>query len=175
MFTILILWLFALPSALPHQQKRCSNALKNPSFEDGLSPWLDIAFGSWLQRGVFTSAEGGHAGPNFYFAQSNATVSHTTLTLSQSDISIPAGTAIDCSVWIASNRPGNVGSTHIDVFMDQVECGNANLGTNGWVKIGGKINVEGDKHTMSIVIVSDKTGPEGSKVWVDDALAGVGC
>jgi hypothetical protein len=59
--------------------------------------------------------------------------------------------------------------------MDQVECGTANLGTNGWVKVGGKIDVEGDKHTMSIVIVSDKTGPEGSKVWVDDALAGVGC
>jgi hypothetical protein len=183
MFAILFLWLLtilptvnALPSTSAHHQKRCTNALQNPSFESGLSPWLDIAFGSWLQRGVFTSAEGGHTGPNFYFGQSNATVSRTTLTLSQSDISIPAGTTVDCSAWVASNRPGNVGSTRVEVFMDEITCGQAvYMGTNGWVKVGGNIKVDGDKHSMSIVIVSDATGPEGSKVWVDDGMAGIGC
>ncbi|KAF1920474.1 hypothetical protein BDU57DRAFT_440199 [Ampelomyces quisqualis] len=166
----------ALLSTPLHPQKRCTNALQNPSFESDLAPWLDIAFGSWLQRGIYTSAEGGHSGPHFYFAQSNATVSHTTLTLSQSDISIPAGSSVECAAWVASNRPGNVGSTRVEVFMDEVTCGQAvYLGTNGWAKVGGDVKVNGDKHSMSIVIVSDATGPEGSKVWVDEAMAGTGC
>jgi hypothetical protein len=135
-----------------------------------------MAFGSWAQRGIYTSAEGGHNGRNFYFAESNATVSDTTMTLSQSELSIPSGTTVECSVWVASRRPGNVGSTRVEVFMDQVTCGSAAyLGTNGWQKVGGKVTVNGDSHTMSIVVLSDETGPEGGQIWVDDASVGIEC
>jgi hypothetical protein len=187
MFAILLLWslafipfLNAIPTTPPpthaNIQRSCTNALQNPSFESGITPWLAMAFGSWAQRGVYTSAEGGHSGPNFYFAESNATVSETSITLSQSDFSIPSGTAVECSAWVASRRPGNVGSTRVEVFMDGTTCGSpVYMGTNGWQKVGGKVTVNGDSHTMSIVIVSDETGPEGGQVWVDDALAGVGC
>ncbi|KAH7394013.1 hypothetical protein DE146DRAFT_633937 [Phaeosphaeria sp. MPI-PUGE-AT-0046c] len=188
MFTTLFLWsllflpfLHAIPTTIPPPpstlQKRCTNALQNPSFESGISPWLDMAFGSWAQRGIYTSAEGGHSGRNFYFAQSNATVAQTTLTLSQSEVSIQAGTTVDCSVWVSSNRPGNVGSTRVEVFLDEVTCGSAvYMGTNGWTKVGGSVVVgSGETHTMSVVIANGETGPEGSKVWIDDAVVGAGC
>ncbi|KAH8724613.1 hypothetical protein GQ44DRAFT_256928 [Phaeosphaeriaceae sp. PMI808] len=173
-------FLNAIPTdQLPHVaglQKRCTNALQNPSFESGISPWLEMGFGSWSQRGIFTSAEGGHDGRNFYFGMSNATVADCTLTLSQSNLSIPSGTIIDCSAWVASNRPGNVGSTRVEVFVDQVTCGSAvYLGTTGWVKVGGKVTVKGDSHTLTIVVVSDESGPAGAQVWVDDATVGIGC
>lgn len=136
-----------------------------------------MAFGSWAQRGIYTSAEGGHSGRNFYYAQSNATVAETTLTLSQSDVSVQAGSTVDCSVWVSSNRPGNVGSTRVEVFLDQVTCGNpVYMGTNGWMKVGGSVVVSGEKtHTLSVVIANGETGPEGSQVWIDDAVIGGGC
>jgi hypothetical protein len=183
MFTILLLWSLAfLPfiTAIPTNplalQKRCTNALQNPSFESGISPWLEMGFGSWAQRGIFTSSQGGHQGRNFYYGQSNASVADSTMTLSQSSLSIPSGTTVDCSAWVASNRPGNVGSTRVEVFLDEVTCGSAvYLGTTGWVKVGGNMVVTGDVHTMAIVVVSDQAGPEGGQTWVDDALLGVGC
>jgi hypothetical protein len=186
MFAILLLWSLAfLPflNAIPttqlaptNLQKRCTNALQNPSFESGVSPWLAMGFGSWAQRGIYTSNEGGHEGRNFYFGQSNASVADATMTLSQSNLSIPSGTTVDCSTWVASNRPGNRGSTRVEVFLDEVTCGSAvYLGTSGWVKVGGKMVVSGDSHTLAIVVVSDEAGPEGGQTWVDDALVGMGC
>jgi len=186
MIALLLIWALAFlpflnampttPLPLSTLQKRCSNVLQNPSFESGVSPWLEMGFGSWAHRGVYTQASGGHDGRNFYWGQSNATVAEATLTLSQSELSIPSGTTIECSAWVASDRPGNVASTGVEVFMDGVTCGNAvNLGTNGWVKVGGKITVSGDSHTYTIVVISDTTGPQGSQIWVDDAVVGTGC
>jgi hypothetical protein len=64
----------------------------------------------------------------------------------------------------------------VEVFLDEITCGSAAyLGTNGWVKVGGKVVVKGDSHTLAIVVSSDETGPDGSEVWVDDALVGGGC
>lgn len=136
-----------------------------------------MAFGSWAQRGVYTSGEGGHQGRNFYFARSNATVADATLTLSQSEFSIPAGSTVGCSVWVSSNRPGNVGNTRVEVFLDGVTCGNAvYMGTNGWIKVGGNVVAgSGETHTMSVVITSGETGPDGGQVWIDDAVVGAGC
>ena len=135
-----------------------------------------MAFGSWAIRGIYTSASGGQEGRNFYFAQSNTTVADATLTLSQSELSIPSATTVDCSAWVASNRPGNVGSTRVEVFLDGATCGSAvYLGTNGWVKVGGKVTVNGGSHTLAIVVVSDEAGPEGGQIWVDDAMIGIGC
>jgi hypothetical protein len=181
MFPALLLWTLSfLPflAAIPTTplQKRCTNALQNPSFEAGESPWLAMAFGSWAQRGVYTSANGGAEGRNFYFGQSNATIADATLTLSQSGLAIPAGTTVDCSTWVASNRPGNMGSTRVEVFLDEQTCGSAvYLGTTGWTKVGGKIKVSGESHTLAIVVVSDESGPEGGLIWIDDAVVGIGC
>lgn len=184
MFTTLFLWsilflpfLHAIPTSQPPPRKRCTNALQNPSFESGLSPWLDMAFGSWAQRGIYTSAEGGHEGRNFYFARSNATVADATLTLSQTDVKLQAGSTVDCSIWVSSNRPGNVGNTRVEVFVDERTCGTAQyMGTNGWLKVGGSVVVSGtETHTISVVITSGETGEEGGLVWIDDAVVGTGC
>jgi hypothetical protein len=186
MSTTFIFWFLALLpfiDAIPTLQaptaglqKRCNNILQNPSFESGLSPWLDIGFGSWIERSVMTSAQGGHDGKYYYFGQSNAVVSHTSFTLSQSGLSISAGTTVDCSAWVASDRLGNVGSTSVQLFINEASCGGpVYLGTNPWVKVGGKVTVDQDSHTFSIVVISDVTGSDGSKTWVDDAFVGMGC
>jgi hypothetical protein len=182
MLSTLLLWTLAsLPflHAIPTTplQKRCTNALSNPSFESGLDPWLAMHFGSWAQYGVYTSSEGGHShSRNFYYARSNASVSDATMTLSQSGLNISSGTTVECSAWVASSRPGNVGSTRVEVFLDQVTCGSpAYLGTNGWQKVGGSVVVSGDSHTLAIVVSSDETGPDGSEIWVDDGIVGTGC
>lgn len=144
MFT-LIFWAFALaqsinaaPTGLPASiEKRCSNILQNPSFESGLPPWLDIVFGPWAKRGVFTSAQGGHNSRQFYLVRSDATVSHGTVALSQSGLSIPAGTAVDCSVWVASDHPGDSSNTSVQLFIDDVSCGApVSLSTHAWIKVG---------------------------------------
>jgi hypothetical protein len=201
MLTILILWALAfVPSldAIPisrmiNFQKRCNNMLQNPSFESGLSPWLDIVFGPWAQRGVYTSTQGGHDSKSSYLGQSGALVSQTTLTLSQSGLFIPAGTTVDCSAWVASIRPGNVGNMGVELFVDEMSCGApVSFGTNSWIKVcripmmacklcsmylqvNGKATVSQDSHTFSIVVFSDVNGPEGSTTWVDDAFVGMGC
>jgi hypothetical protein len=181
MLLTILIWAFAflpfLATATPTPFKRCTNALQNPSFENGLDPWLAMHFGSWALRGVYTSSEGGHSSTrNFYYARSNASVSEATMTLSQSGLTIPAGTTVDCSAWVASSRPGNVGSTRVEVFLDEVTCGSvAFLGTNGWQRVGGKVTVAGETHTLAIVVSSDETGEEGSEVWVDNGMVGTGC
>lgn len=184
MLTTILIWSLALlpflnaipTTPLSQPMKRCTNILQNPSFESGVSPWLEMGFGSWAARGVYTQASGGHDGRNFYWGQSNATAAESTLSVSQSELQIPSGTTVECSVWVASNRPGNVASTAFEVFLDGVTCGTAiNLGTTGWVKVGGKLAVSGDSHTFTVVVSSDTTGPQGSQVWIDDAVLGAGC
>jgi hypothetical protein len=142
MFT-LIFWAFAhcvnaTPIGLATSiEKRCSNILQNPSFESGLYPWLDIVFGPWAKRGVFTSAQGGHNSRQFYLANSDATVSHGTIALSQSGLYIPAGTTVDCSVWVASNHQGDSSNTSVQLFIDEVSCGApVPLSTHPWIKVG---------------------------------------
>lgn len=187
MFTVLLIWALAFLPLLnaiptPSQEspllpKRCTkNALQNPGFESGEYPWLAMVSGSWAERGVRTSADGGHEGHNFYWGRSNATVQDVTLTLSQSELSIPSGTTVDCSAWVASSRPGNIGATRVEVFLDGITCGSPMyFGTSGWAKVGGKVVVSGDSHTLAIVIVSDEAGPEGGLVWVDEASLEYGC
>ncbi|KAF2827651.1 hypothetical protein CC86DRAFT_214484 [Ophiobolus disseminans] len=186
MLTTILIWALALlpflnampttPLSQPALEKRCSNVLQNPSFESGVSPWLEMAFGSWASFGVFTQSAGGHDGRNFYWGQSNATAAVSTLSVSQSAVRIPSGTTVECSVWVASSRPGNVASTAVEVFLDGITCGSAAyLGTTGWVKVGGKITANGDSHTFTVVITSDTTGPQGSQIWIDDAVLGASC
>lgn len=165
----------ALPAPQSNPQKRCSNLLANPSFESGESPWQTMALGSWETRGIYTSSEGGHEGNNFFYAHTNATVADATMNLSQYGFSIPSGAAVDCSAWIASRRPGNVGATKVQVMLDGQTCGEAYFGTNGWIKVGGKVTVGEGPHTMAIVVLSDQAGPDGASVWVDDAFVGSGC
>lgn len=126
-------------------------------------------------RSIYTSAEGGHDGRNFFFGHSNATIGAATVTLSQSGLSIPAGSTVDCSAWIASSRPENVGATRVDVFLDGSTCGTGYFGTNGWEKVGGQVQVQGDSHTLAVVMSSDGAGAEGWSVWLDDLWVGVGC
>ncbi|KAH3997833.1 hypothetical protein HBI25_099080 [Parastagonospora nodorum] len=181
---ILMLWAFAFAhpiNAIPTRpatsiKKRCSNILQNHSFESGLYPWLDIVFGPWAERGVFTSAQGGHNSRQFYLIHSNATVSHGTVALSQSGLSIPSGTTVDCSAWIASNHPGGSDNTSVELFIDEVSCGApVSLSTHPWIKVNGKATVSQDSHTFSIVVTSEVTGSDGSTTWVDDAFVGMGC
>ncbi|KAJ4365687.1 hypothetical protein N0V83_008307 [Neocucurbitaria cava] len=121
--------------------KRCDNKLANPSFESGESPWLAMVTSSWTTRAVYTSAQGGHQGSNFYYGHSNSTID-STLTISQSAINIEAGASVECAAWIASSRPGNVGSTRVEVFLDGESCGMQYLGTTGWTRVGGRLGDE---------------------------------
>lgn len=158
-------------------QTRCSNVLRNPSFESGDAPWVVLALGSWEQRGIYTSPEGGHHGRNFFYAHSNATIAETSINLSQSILSeISSGATVECSAWVSSQRPGNKGNTRVHVFVNELQCGDAAyLGTSGWIKAGGKVRVGPGPYTFSVVVFSDESGPEGSTVWVDDAWVGIGC
>ena len=137
-----------------------------------------MLFGSWSSyRGIYTSPTGGASGSNFYYALSNSTID-STLTLSQSGINIPVGVEVECSAMVASRRPGNVGATRVEVFLDGVSCGGARwLGTSGWTRVGGKVRVgevQGG-HTVAVTLVSDEAGEEGWAVWVDDVVVGEGC
>jgi hypothetical protein len=157
-------------------QKRCTNAVANPSFESGLSPYLDMVVGAWESRGVYTSAGGGHTGLNFYYGHSNATVD-STLTLAQSGLKLPQYGEVEVSAWVASNRPGNVGSTHVEVFLDGVLCGSTDLGTTGWVKVGGKGTATASKEdgsTIAVVVLSEHASSDGWSVWLDDFFVGSG-
>ncbi|KAH9879944.1 hypothetical protein J1614_001968 [Plenodomus biglobosus] len=181
----------------------CSNpnALQNPSFESSLSPWLDIVTSSFSTRGVFSGGGGGHTGPHFYYARSNSS-GEATLTLSQSFVwgELGAGSVggakakgevegelegaadIECSAWISSFRPGNIGFTHVEVFLDGVRCGDVRrLGTSGWTRVGGRVGAgevgvaDGGVHSLAVVIVSYGASEEGWQVWVDDVVVGVAC
>jgi hypothetical protein len=135
-----------------------------------------MGFGAWSTRGIYTSSEGGHDGRNFFYGHSNATIGQATTTVSQSGLNIPAGTTVDCSAWIASSRPGNVGATRVEVFLDGVTCGGVGwFGSNGWEKVGGQVQVQGDSHTLAVVASSDGAGEDGWSVWIDDVWVGVGC
>ncbi|KAL6705286.1 hypothetical protein ACN47E_007096 [Coniothyrium glycines] len=169
---------FPPPRAAPPLAKRCTNLLSNPSFETGIDPWLAMLTGSFTdQRGIYTSSSGGHSGANFYYAHGNSSVD-ATLTLSQSGFAIGSAAPgeMECSTWVASRRPGNVGSTRVEVFLDGISCGTQYLGTTGWTKVGGKVKPSSDQtHTIAIVVNSDEAGDQGWSLWVDDVTVGQGC
>ncbi|KAH7378842.1 hypothetical protein BKA66DRAFT_571625 [Pyrenochaeta sp. MPI-SDFR-AT-0127] len=164
------------PLTLASLARRCENKIQNPSFEYGVDPWLAMVSGSWATRGVYTSGGGGHQGSNFYYGHSNSTVD-STLTISQSSISIPNGGQVECAAWVASRRPGNIGSTRVEIFLDGQTCGIGYLGTTGWTRIAGKVSVSGDGavHTLAVVAISDEASEEGWQFWLDDLSVGVGC
>ncbi|OAL46023.1 hypothetical protein IQ07DRAFT_603433 [Pyrenochaeta sp. DS3sAY3a] len=152
--------------------KRCTNnALQNPGFEAGIDPWLPMVSGSWATRGVYTAAGGGHSGANFYYGYSNSTID-TTLTIGQSGIK--ASGRVGCGAWVASRRPGNVGSTRVEVFLDGQSCGLAYLGTTGWTRVGGSVDAQGGElgSTIAVTVFSDEASEEGWSVWVDDVWVG---
>lgn len=84
---------------------------------------------------------------------------------------------MECAAWVASRRPGNVGSTRVEVFLDGHSCGLAYLGTTGWTRVAGKVNVSGDGaiHTIAVVAVSDEASEEGWHIWLDNMSVGAGC
>lgn len=178
----LLLLLHTSPTTSSPLQPRCINSLQNPSFESGISPWLTIVQGSFTStRGVYTSAGGGRSGANFYYALSNASV-EASLTVSQTGFGIDGGNgrggdgSVDCSAWVASRRPGNVGSTRVEVFLDGVSCGLQYLGTSGWTKVGGRVKPGPEStHTVAVVFISDQAGEEGWSLWLDDIVVGQGC
>ncbi|KAF1946716.1 hypothetical protein EJ02DRAFT_218238 [Clathrospora elynae] len=186
---VLVLWtltlLFALSSALALPMdsadsssltKHCTNFLTNPSFEAGELPWLAMVTGSWETRGIWASSSGGHSGSNYYYGLSNSTI-ETSITLSQSGLSISPG-QVNCSAWVASSRPGNMGSTRIEVYLDDVSCAPAvQVGTTGWMKVGGTVGVQDVEggHTLAVVIVGDVATDEGWSISLDDLSVGSGC
>lgn len=163
------------PLSPPSLEKRCTNVLVNPSFEAGIDPWLNLGLGSWKTRGVFSSAQGGQNSKSF-FAESNATNAASNMAVSQSGLNIPSGTTVDCSAWVASLRPGNIGSTAIELFIDDKSCGGpVYLGNSRWVKVGGKVTLSGESHNFVVTVTVDITGPQGSMTWIDDTFVGTGC
>lgn len=103
-------------------------------------------------------------------------VAGSIMSVSQSELYISSGTTVVCEAWVATRRPGNIGSTSISVYVDDQVCGGeVKLANSGWTKVGGKVKVNGDSHSFVVVVSTDTTGPEGSMTWVDDALMGVGC
>ncbi|KAF2851091.1 hypothetical protein T440DRAFT_395160 [Plenodomus tracheiphilus IPT5] len=180
------------PTSYPKTLSQCPNALQNPSFESNLPPWMDIVTGSFQIRGAYTGLGGGHDGPHFYYARSNSSID-ATIALSQSFTVIPGlttagagagtGAVVECAAWVASFRPGNVGETSVEVFLDGVSCGGARgLGISGWTRVGGRVGaselgplLDGGVHTLVVVVISYGASEEGWQVWVDDVVVGVGC
>lgn len=164
----------ALPTAhttLNLTPRTCTNHLINPSFETGsISPWLPIVTSAWSTRGVFANPFT-HSGTHHYYAHSASTI-ESTLTLSQSGISAPVGSSVECYAWLASKR--NEGVTSVEVFLDGVSCGTMAFdgSVRGYRRVGGSVGVIGGVagmgSTIAIVATSESAGEEGWEVWIDD-------
>ncbi|KAH6637464.1 hypothetical protein C7974DRAFT_141735 [Boeremia exigua] len=164
----------AFPALAP---RACTNHLANPSFESGnVSPWLPIVESAWTTRGVFSDSFT-HGGTHHYYAHASSAVS-SSFTLSQSGISAPAGHTVDCYAWVAGRR--SEGVTMIEVFLDGVSCGTAQLGTGErrWERVGSRVRVGGNAtgmgSTIAVVATSKAAGDDGWDLWVDD-VGVVGC
>ncbi|KAH9862169.1 hypothetical protein IAQ61_010372 [Plenodomus lingam] len=165
-----------------------TNALQNPSFESDLPPWMDIVTSSFVTRGVFTSPDNrAHSGAHFYYAMSNSSVD-ASLTLSQGFGGValaPDTQSIQCTAYLASSRPDNLGFLSVELFLDGVRCGEARrLGTTGWTRVGGLVGLQeigglegwrAGGHSLAVVIIGYGAGGEGWEVWVDDVVVGRAC
>ncbi|RAR07302.1 hypothetical protein DDE82_002924 [Stemphylium lycopersici] len=161
---------------------QCTNALRNPSFESpALEPWLDMATGSFSTRGLSPAQP--HTGTSSYRAHSNSssTAAPSTLTLSQSYLSLPLGATVACWAWVQSQRPA--GRTRVQVFLDAESCGEPvwMVGTGAqWVRVGGHVVVKdvgggGVGHTVAVSVQGEGVSGEGWSVAVDDVGVGAGC
>ncbi|KAF2869044.1 hypothetical protein BDV95DRAFT_110539 [Massariosphaeria phaeospora] len=153
-------------------QRNCNhNALHNPSFNTGsLAPWISFVTGAWQQRQVRPL-------PNnpsqHYFSAHTSSVAFASLTLSQTDVSVPDGTLVDCSALVQAHRSGSGQGnfvTRFDVFIGDVSCGIGTVvnGATGWFRVGGRVRVVGDTHVAVVVVTSDKAGEHGASIGVRD-------
>ncbi|RMZ70250.1 hypothetical protein GMOD_00000319 [Pyrenophora seminiperda CCB06] len=155
----------------------CTNAVFNPTFSTGsLDPWLDFVTGSWAARGITTTSSGSHV----YTARSNSSVVTATLSLSQSNVKLVAGTTVECYTWVHTERA--TGETRVEVFLDAMPCGRlvALEPESGWTKVEGTVVVgEGDlhvQHTISVSVQGDGVmGASGWSVDVGEVGVGEGC
>jgi hypothetical protein len=77
-----------------------TNALHNPSFESGsFSPWIEETQANTEQSGVFSAA--GHNSDHAYvaFVQSKNVPETNKVSLVETDIEIPDGTIVQCSLF----------------------------------------------------------------------------
>ena len=179
MLTTTVLWVLlclssvttALPTAPRTNRRTCTNHLINQSFESGaIDPWFTIVESAWSTRGVFANPFT-HGGTHHYYARATSTIA-SSLTLSQSELDAPVGGTVDCYAWVAGKR--SEGVTRVEVFLDGVSCGAAQLGVGegGWKRVGSKVKVAGGVSgmgsTLAVVATSQSAGQEGWEVWVDD-------
>ena len=167
MFSALILSFCAMftiahpPSSHP---RACANALRNPSFESQtLDPWKVYATGSWASRAVVSGPA--HDGTHFFAAISNST-NASTVTLSQSFSLFTS--EVECEAWVmAVGDFGEKGSVRVEAFVDGVRCGGVDVGENrGWVKVGGRVRVQGGSHMVVVVGVVDGGGEIGKEIGI---------
>lgn len=71
-----------------------------------------------------------------------------------------------------------MGTTRVEVFLDEVSCGVGILGgQEGWVRVGGEVEVQGavGGSTFAVAFGSEVAGDDGWEVWVDDLVVGEEC
>lgn len=163
----------ALPTTQNNIPRACTNKLQNPSFETGdLNPWLPIVQSAWsTDRGVYPRPSPDVRGKYYYYAHALATV-ESSLTMSQSGVTIPVGSTVDCYAWVAGSRSENV--TTVTVFLDGVTCGTLDLKPRDgdWHRVGSKVKVLGGVpgmgSTMAVVAMSKGAGEDGWDIYIDE-------
>ncbi|KAI8942248.1 hypothetical protein NX059_000329 [Plenodomus lindquistii] len=166
------------PSPSPSVAPGCTvgpNLLTNPSFNTGsFAPWR-------ADRGsVILAPYGGHNDASSWTFDAPTQIE--LISASQDNVFIPSGSVVDCYAWfkqtVVSPTPdGFLPSAGYTIAIDDVFCGSpANVpgSTADWTQFGGQLTVEGNMHTITIVVSTTDVDPVmGLSVQVDDVAAAV--
>lgn len=147
------------PSLL--QRSNCTDALRNPSFESTtLEPWEVYTSGSWANHEIVTGR--GHHAEHFFGALSNST-NASTITLSQS-FNFPTGD-VECEAWVMA--AGDLGSVKVEAFVNGVKFDEVEMRKKkGWVRLAGRISLQGYSHMIVLVGTVNAEGVVGSGIGV---------
>ncbi|KAF2793367.1 hypothetical protein K505DRAFT_216125, partial [Melanomma pulvis-pyrius CBS 109.77] len=142
-----------------------TNAVVNPSFETGgLLPWVMTTTGRWNDLRVVGGRP--HSGTYSFFGATDSET-QATLTLTQTDVVVLAGTVVDCSGWVWASRNSGYTTTFTVSIDDQV-CGTVTVVDTGYIRIGSQITVSGDTHTVSVQVVSTGADEASMILGIDD-------
>jgi hypothetical protein len=155
--------------------------VKNPSFETGdIEPWVSTGASGWYILGLQEnpSFRAAHAGTWQYFGSSYNSEAQE-VSIIQTDIPIPSGTVVDCSMWVYSARLTD-GKTTFSIMLDDQICGSVlnvtEYDSSEYAKIGGQVTVLGDTHRVTLKVSYSRSDGEGTRFGIDDvAVISVAC
>ena len=104
-----------------------------------------------------------------YQGRSNSTAT-STLTLSQTNVKITAGSKVECAAWVQIGKDTKgPAKARFDLFLDDTRCGTVEIDSThrgGWYQVGTETVVQGHDHTAVLVVSADAKGQMGSEVHV---------